>query len=286
VEAIMTVGASPDSSSLPDEARVGLTAADRALLLVPTAVGLFFGVVLVVAGVPFARWVGYLGNDAFFYWLAGAATLGYGVALAAGLRAGHWRAIRAIVAAEVVFQAVTLLACALEIASGRGAPFVYLIVGAALVQLAIAIWLLVEHRGVPAAPPDLPGGGPALVVMLTAIAAATLFGVLGAFLPVLTAQFFGYAGTEVFAYRLAGAACLGYAVMGLLNLRSRAWAEVRLPVLMAIVFNGASFLVAIRALLQGDPVLMPAVVAVATLLVTVPMIYGFVTIKAGPRQEG
>jgi hypothetical protein len=46
--------------------------------------------------------------------------------------------------------------------------------------------------------------------------------------------------------------------------------EVRLPVLMAIVSNGVSFLVAIRALLQGDPVLMPAVVAVATFLVTVP----------------
>jgi hypothetical protein len=55
-----------------------LTAVDRALLLVPTLVGLFFGVVLVV-GVPFARWLGYLGNDAFFYWLAGAACLGYAV---------------------------------------------------------------------------------------------------------------------------------------------------------------------------------------------------------------
>lgn len=270
----MGAGAVPDSAA-------ELTRSDRRLLVVPIVVAVFFGVVLVVIGAPFARLVGFAGRDAFFYWLAGAATLGYGVALAAGLRLGRWPAIRSVVVAEVVFQAVTLVACVLEFTGGRGSAFVGLIVVAAVLQLAIAGWLLATHRGGPAAAPDLPGGTAAVVVMVIAIAAATLFGVLGAFLPVVTAEFFGYAGTEVFCYRLAGAGCLGYAVMGLLNLRSRAWSEVRLPVLMAIVFNGVSFLVAVRALLQGDPALMPGAVAAATFVVTVPMIYGFVTIKAG-----
>ena len=67
--------------------------------------------------------------------------------------------------------------------------------------------------------------------------------------------------------------------MGLFNVRSRNWAEVRLPVLMAIVFNGVSFLAGLRAILQGDPLLMPVVVAVATFAVTVPMTYAFVTTR-------
>ena len=86
-----------------------------------------------------------------------------------------------------------------------------------------------------------------------AIIAASFFGTLGTFVPVATTHFFGYAGTEVFLYRLAGAATLGYAVMGLFNVRSRNWTEVRLPVLMAIVFNGVSFPPRFRAILRGDP---------------------------------
>jgi hypothetical protein len=68
-----------------------------------------------------------------------------------------------------------------------------------------------------------------------------------------------------------------YAIMGLFNVRSRNWKEVRLPVLMAIVFKGVSLLAAIRAVLEGDPLLMPVVVAVATFAVTVPMTYGYIT---------
>jgi hypothetical protein len=115
--------------------------------------------------------------------------------------------------------------------------------------------------------------------MVIAIVAATVFGLLGAFLPVATTHFFGYQGTDVLLYRVAGAATLGYAVMGLVNVRSRNWHEVRLPVLMAIVFNGVSFFAALRAIVQGDPLLMPVIVGVATFAVTVPMLYGFVTTR-------
>jgi len=50
--------------------------------------------------------------------------------------------------------------------------------------------------------------------MATAVLAATVFGTLGTFLPIVATHLFGCKGTEVFLYRQAGAATLGYAVMG------------------------------------------------------------------------
>ncbi|GEM_PF-711934 len=263
---------SPDASAC-------LTALDRLLLLAPTIAALFFGLAALLVAVPFAHLAGYAGNDQFFYWLAGAATLGYGIALAVGIREESWRGLRAVVIAEVVFNLLALFACALELIGGTATGIVSVITVASLAQLAIAVGLLVEHRAAPFGPADLPGGWAALAVMAIAIVAASVFGLLGAFLPVATTHFFGYRGAEVFLYRVAGAATLGYAIMGLCNVRSRNWHEVRLPVLMASVFNGVSFVAALRAILQGDPLLMPIIVAVATFAVTVPMLYGFITTR-------
>jgi hypothetical protein len=272
-------------SSAGLDAGARLTSLDRVLLLVPTIAALVFGLAPLLAAVPFAHLAGYAGNDTFFYWLAGAATLGYGVSLVVGIREGSWRGLRAVVIAEVVFNVVTLYACALELGAGTATPIVSLIVVASLAQLAIAVGLLIEHRSAPFGPADIRGGRPALAVMAIAIVAATVFGILGAFLPVATTHFFGYQGTEVFLYRVAGAATLGYAVMGLFNVRSRNWREVRLPVLMAIVFNGVSFFAALRAIFQGDPLLMPVIVGVATFAVTVPMFYGFAITRASDESD-
>jgi hypothetical protein len=265
------------SRGQPDAAR--LTRLDRVLLMLPTLVGILLGLASLLIAAPFARFAGYSGNDEFFYRLAGAATLGYGVALAVGIRGGSWRAIRSIVIAELVFQVVLLFACVVETSGGTGKPIIYVTGAAALAQAVIAVWVLSEHRGAPLGPPNIPGGALALAVMSIAILAAATFGILGAFFPVATTHFFGYQGTEVFLYRLAGAATLGYAVMGIFNLRSRNWAEVRLPVLMAIVFNGVSFLAAILAIVQGDPLFLPILIALATFVVTVPMTYAFATTR-------
>jgi hypothetical protein len=247
--------------------------------MLPTLVGILLGLASLLIAAPFARFAGYSGNDEFFYRLAGAATLGYGVALAVGIRGGSWRAIRSIVIAELVFQLVLLFACLVEIFGGTGKPFIYVTAAAAIAQVAIAVWVLYEHRSAPLGPPNIPGGALAVAVMSIAILAAATFGILGAFFPIATTHFFGYQGTEVFLYRLAGAATLGYAVMGIFNLRSRNWAEVRLPVLMAIVFNGVSFLAAILAIVQKDPLFLPILIALATFVVTVPMTYAFATTR-------
>ena len=67
---------------------------------------------------------------------------------------------------------------------------------------------------------------------------------------------------------LAGAATCGFAVMGAFELRSRNWAAMRLPILMAMVFNGAGLLATLVSFVEGGPILLPLVVLVATLIVT------------------
>ena len=67
-----------------------LSSLERGLLLVPLAAGIMFGVLPFFLGGAFGRPVGYPGNDAFIYRLAGAATLGYGIAYVMGLRQSDW----------------------------------------------------------------------------------------------------------------------------------------------------------------------------------------------------
>ena len=88
-------------------------------------------------------------------------------------------------------------------------------------------------------------------------------------IPALGSQLLGFQGTDVFLIRQAGAASLGYAVMGIFGLRSRAWAELQLPLVMAIVFNGFSFLASAVALFSGEPVLITLVIGAASLFVTI-----------------
>jgi hypothetical protein len=91
------------------------------------------------------------------------------------------------------------------------------------------------------------------------------FGLLPLLIPVFGATLTGFQGTDVFLIRQAGAASLGYAVMSILGIRSGAWKEIRLPLLMALVFNGFS----VVALLSGEPALMSAVIGAASLFVTI-----------------
>jgi hypothetical protein len=118
---------------------------------------------------------------------------------------------------------------------------------------------LVRHRDVASSAPDVA----AWVVGLTAIATllATIFGLLPLLIPVTFGQLFGYKATDVFLYRQAGAATLGYAAMGIFELRARAWREMRLPAIMGAVFNGVSCVASIVAIAMGDRSWLPFLVA-------------------------
>jgi hypothetical protein len=79
----------------------------------------------------------------------------------------------------------------------------------------------------------------------------------------------GYRGTDEFVYRLAGAACFGYAAMGIQELRSLHWDDMRLPNVMALVFNGLAFLASALETLAGRTTLLVSLVALAAGFFTV-----------------
>jgi hypothetical protein len=103
------------------------------------------------------------------------------------------------------------------------------------------------------------------------VAAAAVFA-LGPLL--LGGQFgvlLGASGNDSFVYRQAGAATLGAAVGGVLVLRSGRWSATRLPALMAVTFNGLSFIAAIIEIVRGGPPIAFLILA-ASAFTTVGMI--------------
>jgi len=57
--------------------------------------------------------------------------------------------------------------------------------------------------------------------------------------------------------------------MGLYGRRTGAWNEVRLGLIMALIFNGFSFIASVIALFSGEPLLISIVIGAASLFVTI-----------------
>jgi hypothetical protein len=217
------------------------------------------GLPLYVFPRPFASIAGFAGDDTFIYELGGAAMIGYGVALALGVR-GPWLPMRFVVLATYAFAAIGFLAGFTSFASGHLNGFVLLITLWAVVVAWAVAQLLVAHRGAVAGRRDVATW--VVVVLALATVSAAVFG-LGPQLPGPFAALMGYKGTDEFVYRLAGAACFGYAVMGVQELRSLHWDDLRLPSLMALVFNGLAFLASVFEMLAGRTTLLVYLVALA-----------------------
>jgi hypothetical protein len=240
---------------------------DRWLLLLPLLGGIVFGLGPFVLGGRFGALFGYPGNDSYLYRLAGAAAFGYPVGLALGLRQAQWAPLRLPVIATLTFNLGSLVACALEVLSGRATPIVAAIGLVSLAITAITVSQLRRHADAPRPAPDITpllGYGLILGGVL-----AGIFGVLPLLIPAQFAQLVGYKGTDVFLIRQAGAASLGYAVMAFLALKSRAWQEIRIPTVMALVFNGLAFVASVVALLAGDPIFIVGLIGAASLFYTI-----------------
>ena len=221
---------------------------------------LALGLPLYVFPRPFARIADLAGDDTFIYELGGAAMLGYAVALGLGIRGGLWLPMRFVVLATYVFAAIAFLAGFVSFASNQINGLVLVVsLWAVFVAWALA-QILVAHRGARAGPREVSTW--VLVVLALATLSAAVFG-LGPQLPGPFASFMGYRGTDEFVYRLAGAACFGYAAMGIQELRSLHWDDMRLPNVMALVFNGLAFLASAFELLAGRGTLLVYLVALA-----------------------
>lgn len=224
------------------------------------------GLPLYVFPRPFARIADLAGDDTFIYELGGAAMLGYAVALALGIRGAHWAPMRFVALATYMFAAIAFLAGFVSFASNQINGFVVLFsLWAVIVAYALA-QMLVAHRGLVAGARDVAGWVAAVLALATVSAA--VFG-LGPQLPGPFASLMGYKGTDEYVYRLAGAACFGYAAMGIQELRSLHWDDMRLPNIMALVFNGLAFLASVFEILGGRATLLVYLVALAAGFFTV-----------------
>jgi hypothetical protein len=240
---------------------------ERILLLLPLAGGVVFGALPFLFGGAFGKALGFPGNDSFVYRLAGAATFGYAVALIMGLRRGDWTPLRLVVIATLTFNLASIFACVVEVVTGNANIFVYLILGTSIAITAITAWILNQHAGSQVSNLDVSLWFIRFIALGTVLSAA--FGLLPLLIPVLGAKLLGFHGTDVFLIRQAGAASLGYAVIGALGIRSGAWQERTLTMVMALVFNGLSFIASVIALFSGEPVLITIVIGAASLFVTI-----------------
>lgn len=250
-----------------DETRTKLSSLERILLLLPTAGGLVFGLLPLLLGGAFGAAVGFPGNDSFIYRLGGAATLGYAIALIMGLRQGDWAPLRLVVVATLTFNLASIYACVVQLMAGDTNIMVYLILGTSIAISVITLWILNRHAGDMQAESDVSIWYVRFLILGTVLSA--VFGLMPLLIPVFGAQLLGFHGTDVFLIRQAGAASLGYAVMGVYGLRSGSWAELRLPLVMALIFNGFSFIASVIALFSGEPVLISVVIGAASLFVTI-----------------
>ena len=125
-------------------------------------------------------------------------------------------------------------------------------------------FLLARHRGAPRGEPDTARWVTIFLVLATIGAFAT--GLQALFLPEQLRSVFGLSVQDVFIYRQLGAATVGYGVMGIFQVRSHRWAELRLASLMAAIFNTLALVIGITALALGKPPLLPAILVVAPLL--------------------
>jgi hypothetical protein len=247
------------------EQTTSLSGIERILLLVPMLAGLFFGLFPLFGAKLFAQVTGYVGadDDIFIYWTAGAATVAYGIVLAIAIREGSWTSTRLPVIAVLGFNACSLFACEEEIRLGRASThvIVYLILGASIFLCLLTTWLLARHRAAPRGEPETARWVPTFLVLATIAAFGT--GLLALFLPEQLKSIFGLSVQDVFIYRQLGAATVGYGIMGIFQVRSHRWPELRLASLMAAIFNTLAFIIGILALALGKPPLLPAILVVA-----------------------
>lgn len=240
---------------------------ERALLALPALAGLILGTLPLLQPRLFADVSQFPADDAYIYQLAGAATLGYGVALSMGLFQQDWLAVRLPIIAVLVFNLGSLYACLGQIFTGSTPYSVYIVLAASLLFVAISSLFLVRHQGVPAPEPNLDTRAIRLLLFVGALAAG-IFGLLPLFAPGL----FTFTHLHInapFVVRQAGAASLGYAVVAVLAQRALSAQELRLPIVMAAVFNGVGGIVSIPYLLAGDILLLPLIIAPVGLAVLV-----------------
>ena len=209
--------------------------------------GSVLGLWLLLKPAQLAALGGLPGVDLFVYRLAGAATLAYPIGAIIGFRL-PLAEVRIAIVAVVAWNVATILACVLSPARSETYCLTLILVADSLLFLLWSGWVL--RCASPSA--DGPAIAPWLVGLLSI---GTVADIAFALAPLVAGGDFGrllgYSGADDLMYRLAGATTAGLVVAGLLALRSRRWAEVRIPVLMLLAFSAFSVVAALFEVLAG-----------------------------------
>jgi len=99
------------------------------------------------------------------------------------------------------------------------------------------------------------------------IAAGAFFGLAPFLAPDTFASLTGFKGTDVFVYRLAGAATFGYGVGFAAGWRA-SWTELRIPIAATFVFNLSSIVACFVAILDGGTQPVVYLILVASIVFT------------------
>lgn len=99
--------------------------------------------------------------------------------------------------------------------------------------------------------------------------AAAFFGALPLAAPADFARFFSLVGDEPYLYRLAGAATIGYAVVGLIGVIRPTWRSLRIPIVATFSFNVAAVAAGLAAMDESGVSPLAALVTVAASLFAV-----------------
>ena len=216
--------------------------------------GFVFGLGPLLAPRQFSDIAQFKGTDVLVLRLAGCATLGYGVGFLLGFRA-PWRQMWIAVIAVMVFNVGSLIAGVAAVAAGNPPPIVYLVLVVSLIFVAGAATLLRDppleagEAAVGSGQPDIAQW--LVILFIVGAAAALVFGLGPLILGGGFGKLFNAPGNDDWIYRQAGASTLGGAVGGLFALRSRRWAEIRIPTVMAVTFNGTSVIAALLDIAAG-----------------------------------
>lgn len=250
-----------------------LTLPFKLTLVAQAAAALVFAVIPLLATAAYASALGFSGDDVLVYRLGGAATAGYFVApvVALAWRAG-WSRIRIPAIATLTFTIGAFGASALEFGAGARQAIVPFVAVAGAIFTAIALYWLRRDEGTDS-DAGRPLDGPARVIIGLATLSAAIFGLLPLLLPDFFANLFGLVGTDTWVFRLAGAACLGYATAGLASLVSQGYQRMRIQNFAAITFNALGAVSAWIAVLGGDGGWLAPVVAVAATFFTVALVW-------------
>lgn len=255
-----------------DQARLPIF---RAIILLQLIVAGLFGLGTFFAAHTVAHRTGFPGQEAFYYRLGGAATLGYAVVAGFALRERvRWHEIRIPVIATFTFNLAAVVGALLSLAEGDRQPIVFFVLVAAFVFTLVAGTFLLRNQGVPLEDRRVIEA-PLRVIIVVATLAAAFFGLAPLFFARSLAQSTGFSTGDLFVLRQAAAGTLGYAAAGVASLLATQWAAIRLQVIAALVFNGLSIIAAARYLIEGRRSAVGILILAAAALFTLALAWGY-----------